>query len=68
MIISATVTWQNVDSTEYIFRPAIIIDGTNTISVTEDVTIHIGNSIPVIIDIPSISLPGGNHSICPDPN
>lgn len=66
--ISATVTWQNLDdTTEYTFRPAIIIDGTNTISY-EDVIMPPGSTIPVIINIPSQSLPGGNHSICPVPN
>ena len=66
--INASVTWQNVDSTEYTFRPAIIIDDTNTISYTADVTIPVDSTITVVIDIPSQSLPGGNHSICPVPN
>jgi len=66
--ISATVTWQNLDSTEYTFRPAIIIDGTNTISYSSDITIPATDTASVIIDIPSQSLSGGNHSICPVPN
>lgn len=66
--ISATVTWQNLDSTEYTFRPAIIIDGIDTISYSVDITIPATDTMSVTIDIPSQSLTGGNHSICPVPN
>lgn len=70
--ISATVTWQNLDdTTEYTFRPAIIIDEINTISYTADITIPPAtipiSTIDITIDIPSQLLPGGNHKICPVP-
>ena len=61
-----TVTWQNLDNVEYIFRPSITIDGSNTISYTSDVTIPAISTIDVSITIPGSSLPVGNHTICPN--
>jgi hypothetical protein len=62
-----TVTWQNLDTVAYTFRPAIIIDNTNTIPYTEDVTIPPGSIAIVVIYIPGILLPVGNRQVCATP-
>lgn len=59
---TVTVVWKNSGTSSIAFRPAIVIDDMTIVDTAENITIDAGETRPIIIIIPTLSI--GEHCIC----